>query len=265
MSARLTRIVFAFGLPVEELHHHRFQEALVHLPVSHDDARLRDQFLQPGGHPLHRLDAVVDKKGLPAPAHLANDRLPHGPLAEVEHLGTDGQAAGRRRFDHRQVADAGHRHLEGSGNGRRGEREDIHLCPELLEALLVADPEPLLLIDDDQPQVPELHVLLQQAVRADHHVQCAGGQVPKRGLDLSGRLKAGQQPHAGRERAEALRDAPHCQRIINHHHDLLGAQALHRSRRVVRERSDHLAKIIGADANVAVGNHQYLVARFTGH
>src|SRR2546430_105123 len=42
-------------------------------------------------------------------------------------------------------------------------------------------------------------------------------------------------------------------------------EAGHRSRRVVRERSDHIAKIIGADANVAVGNHQDLVARFTRH
>src|SRR5882672_1385807 len=42
-------------------------------------------------------------------------------------------------------------------------------------------------------------------------------------------------------------------------------EAGHRSRHVVRERGDHVAKIIWADTNVAVGNHHDLVARFTCH
>ena len=41
------------------------------------------------------------------------------------------------------------------------------------------------LVDDDQPQVLEAHVLLQQAVGADDHVDLAFGQLAEFGLDSS--------------------------------------------------------------------------------
>ena len=43
----------------------------------------------------------------------------------------------------------------------------------LLDALLVLHAEALLLVDDEQPEVLELHVVRQQPVRADHDVDRA--------------------------------------------------------------------------------------------
>ena len=59
---------------------------------------------------------------------------------------------------------------------------------------LVFDAEPLFLVDDDQPQVPELHVLLQQAVGAHHNVHGARGQPLQGVLDLFGGGEPAQQP-----------------------------------------------------------------------
>ena len=43
--------------------------------------------------------------------------------------------------------------------------------------LLVGDPEALLLVDDEETELLELHVLGQQPVRADDHVDAPVGQA----------------------------------------------------------------------------------------
>ena len=78
--------------------------------------------------------------------------------------------AGRRRVDDRQVSHAGHGHLQRPRNRRRGERQDVDLRAQLLEALLVLDAEPLFLVDDHQAEIAELHIFLQQAMGADDDV-----------------------------------------------------------------------------------------------
>ena len=47
------------------------------------------------------------------------------------------------------------------------------LCAQLLDLLLVLHAEALLLVDDEQPEVLELHVVGEQPVRADHDVDLA--------------------------------------------------------------------------------------------
>ena len=51
--------------------------------------------------------------------------------------------------------------------------------PQLLEPLLRRDPEPLLLVDHHEAEVPERHVLRQQPVGADHDVDRPGRPAPR--------------------------------------------------------------------------------------
>ena len=53
----------------------------------------------------------------------------------------------------------------------------IHGAAPLLQPLLLAHPETLLFVDDDQPQVPKDHIFGQQPVGADDDVHLALGQV----------------------------------------------------------------------------------------
>ena len=78
-----------------------------------------------------------------------------------------------RRVDRRHVADAGERHLQRSRDRRRRHGQHVHVRAHLLQPLLVRHAEPLLLVDDHQPQVLERDVGAQDAVRADHHVDGA--------------------------------------------------------------------------------------------
>ena len=62
-----------------------------------------------------------------------------------------------------QVADAGERQVERPRDRRRRQGQDVHLAPELLEPLLGGHAEALLLVDDDEPEVPEPDVLARAA------------------------------------------------------------------------------------------------------
>ena len=73
----------------------------------------------------------------------------------------------------RDVADAQQRQVQRPRDRRRRHRQHVDRRPQLLEPLLVLDAEALLLVDDDQAQVLELHVLRQQPVRADDDVDLA--------------------------------------------------------------------------------------------
>ena len=47
----------------------------------------------------------------------------------------------------------GQGHVEGPRDGRRRQGQDVDIGPEALDLLLVADAEPLLLVDDEKAEV----------------------------------------------------------------------------------------------------------------
>ena len=69
------------------------------------------------------------------------------------------------------------RHVQRPRNRRRRHRQHVDLLAHLLDALLVRDAEALLLVDDQQAEVAERHVLRQQPMGADDDVDLAGGEV----------------------------------------------------------------------------------------
>ena len=66
-------------------------------------------------------------------------------------------------------------HLQGARDGRRREADHVDLELEVAQQLLLAHAEALLLVDDDEAEVLGLHVGAEQPVRADEHVDLAGG------------------------------------------------------------------------------------------
>ena len=71
----------------------------------------------------------------------------------------------------RDVAQAQQRHVQRARDRRGRQRQHVDGLPQRLEPLLDLDAEPLLLVDDHQAQVVELHVGLHEAVRADDDVE----------------------------------------------------------------------------------------------
>ena len=125
------------------------------------------------GDELDVLHAVVHVEHLALAQQLAPDRLGDGAVVVLADVGEDRLAVLGRRVHEREVADAGERQLERARDRRGGEREHVDVGAQLLDALLVLHAEALLLVDDEQAEVLELHVVREQPVRADHDVDRA--------------------------------------------------------------------------------------------
>src|SRR5574337_4239 len=92
--------------------------------------------------------------------------------------------------------------MEGSRNRRSGERQDIDLPPELLQALLGSHPEAMLLIHNQQPQIPKMDIFLEQAVGPDHDIDGAITNAAQHVDLLLATAKTREHLNRGRKPAE---------------------------------------------------------------
>ena len=119
------------------------------------------------------MHAVVDEEDLPVAVQFAQDGVADQLGVEPGHAGFDGQPVLGRRLQVGDVAEAQQRHVQRSRDRRGRHRQHVDGLAQGLEPLLDLDAEPLLLVDDHQPQVLELHVVLGQPVGADDDVDRA--------------------------------------------------------------------------------------------
>ena len=145
------------------------------------------------------------KNAWPAALLLALDRPANELLVVGPDVGADRPAALGWRLDHRDVAKAGEAHLQRPGDRRRREREHVHLQLQLPQELLLAHPESLLLVHDQQAELGRADVSREQPVGADQQVDLPVGE-PRQGLADLGRL-AEPRHHLDLDR-ELLRAAP---------------------------------------------------------
>ncbi len=110
------------------------------------------------------------------------------------------------RVEDGHVAHLHEGHVQGPRDGGRGERQAVHGGLDLLQPLLVLHPEALLLVHHEQPEVPELHVLLDEPVRADGDVHVAGGDGRDGRLQLLRRAEAREHGDLHGKPGEAVRE-----------------------------------------------------------
>ena len=90
------------------------------------------------------------------------------------------------------------------GIGGRGQGQHVHLGPEGLEPFLLAHPEAVLLVDDDEAEPPEAHVVLEQAMRADDDVDPPFAELAGDLLAVAARTEARELLDAHRPFGEAV-------------------------------------------------------------
>ena len=177
---------------------------LVHLPVGHRHLGLRHQRADALGEVLDRLHPVVHEEGLAAAGPLALDRLLDQVLVVLAHVGLHRPPALGRGLDHRDVAQAGQRHLQRARDRGRAQREHVDPQAQLAQQLLLLDPEALLLVHDQQAEVAGPHVAGEQAVGADEHVDLALREALEHLALLGGRAEARDHLDVERVVAQAL-------------------------------------------------------------
>ena len=161
--------------------------------------------------PVDRLDPVVHEEGLPPTVRFPEQGVPDHVLVHLHDLGLDRIAPARRGLHDGHVPRPEKAHVEGSRDGRGGEREDVHVLDERADPLFLRHAEALLLVDHRQSQVLELDVLREKPVGPDDDVQLAapdllhhllllpGGPEPAQHVDPDGKIG-----EALRERGEVL-------------------------------------------------------------
>ena len=138
-------------LALHHLLHDGGKLLLPHLAVAHGDAGLGAQeLLEPGGHPVDALHPVVEEVDLAAPVQLPAAGVRQDAPVLFENVGLDGLAVPGRLLQGGHIPQAREGHVEGTGDGGRGEGQGVHLAGHLPELFLVADAEALLLVDDEE-------------------------------------------------------------------------------------------------------------------
>ena len=150
------------------------------------------------------VEARHDVEGLPAPVALAQQRLADEKRIEGRDEGADRKPVDRRRGDQREFAHAGQGELERARDRRGRERQHVDLGAQLLQALLVADAEMLLLVDDDEAEILELDGLAEQRMGADDDVDRAVREALLDLLHLGGGHEARGLGDVERQAAEAV-------------------------------------------------------------
>ena len=102
----------------------------------------------------------MHKKDLTTPGEFLQYRRADEVFIKAGHIGADGLAVHGRGFNHAQVAQAHHAHIERARDGRGRQRQDINLVAQAFDPFLMRYPEPMLFIDDDQAELLEPDVAL---------------------------------------------------------------------------------------------------------
>ncbi len=105
------------------------------------------------------------------------------------HIRLYGKAVLRRLLDGRHVPDTGKRHIQRAGYRRCRKRQHVHPAAEFLYMFFMIHPEALLLVNYQEPQIFERHVLLKQPVSAYDQVHGPALKVAEDLVRLGGRFK----------------------------------------------------------------------------
>ena len=187
-----------------EVEHELLQIAFTHLAVTDSDVCFGHEFADGLSRLFDGLYGVVDEVVLSATPDFPQAGFAHHGFVPLQNEGLHGQTLRGRRRNQGQIAQAAHGHVQGPGNGRRGQCENVDLGAQSLEFFLVADPETMLLVDHHQAQVLEPHFSLQQSLCGDDDVDGACVDAREGGLRFLVAAKARQALDPNRPIGESV-------------------------------------------------------------
>ena len=187
------------NLPVDESVHDLFQLPLFHLSVGKSHIGLRHQLCDHVGHLRNGLHPVVDIVDLSAAGKFPVDGFPDHLFIVFAHKRLNRDSFSGRLLENTHIADSDQTHMHRPWNRGSGEGKHVYRLFHLLDFFFVRHAETLFLVDNQQSQVLERHILGQDAVGADHNVHQPLFQI-RQGLFLLGSgPESAQQIHTHRK------------------------------------------------------------------
>ena len=96
---------------------------------------------------------------LSAASQLASYRLKYYEIVILKHIGLYRKSVPRGFVKHRYISYSAHSHVQRSRYRRSGQRQNVDIPRDLLDLLLLCNPETLFFIDYQQSEVVECYVL----------------------------------------------------------------------------------------------------------
>ena len=172
---------------------------LPHLPVGVGHNGLRRQSRNPVRYLLNICNPVVYIIHLSASGHLPSDGLPNHLLVVFHYIGLNRHSVYRRLFQNAHVPYSGQTHMQGPGNRRGSQRQDVHIFLQLLNLFFVGYAEALFLVNNQQSQVFKFQVLGKYPVGSDDNIHHALSQPLQGPLLLGRRAETAEHIHPHRE------------------------------------------------------------------
>ena len=120
---------------------------------------LRDELLELSRHIRNIVDSVVYIIDLSAAGEFSLDGLPHHLVIIFHHISLNRHTVLGRFLKHAHIPDPDQAHMQRSRDRCGSQRQHVNIFSQFLDLLLMCHAEPLLLIDDQKPQVLESHIL----------------------------------------------------------------------------------------------------------
>ncbi len=156
------------GAALDEAHHPVVDLVRGQFAVETDDAKIGRDRLHARQHGIEILDAGADQEALSVAPLLPHRRGGNRGVRQRSDFRCDRKPVSRWRRDDTQIPEPG----KAGGKGAR-DRRGAH--PERMDALgqsgelrLLGCAKMLLLVDDDEAKIVELHVLRGESLRSDH-------------------------------------------------------------------------------------------------
>jgi len=167
-----------------------------HLPMCDGEAGCGDKLLEDVAGASNGFDTIVQEEDLAAAGEFALDGFADEAVIAFDELGGDGDAIFRGSVNGAHVARAGERGVQGAGDGRSGEGEDIGERAQFFEGFFMADAEALFFVNDDEAKIMERDIGGEKAVGADDNINFAGGECGDSLFLLAGMNEAGEDGDA---------------------------------------------------------------------
>ena len=159
---------------------------LLHLSMRIGYCHFRHQLLDMGRNLCDILHSVVYIVHLSLTGNLTLNSLSYHLVIIFHHIGLDRHSFLRRFLQHTHIADSDQAHMKRSRNRSRRQRQYIHIFLQLFDLFLMLYPEPLLFVNDQEPQILKFHIIAQYTMSTDDDIHQSSFCISRR-LFLLGR------------------------------------------------------------------------------
>ncbi len=180
-----------------------------HPAMGRQDRQFRERLGERGCQGFEGRDPRHDDEALAIARFLAQQGRAEGRDVVGRHQGSDRSTAGRGRRHDAEVLQPDKRRLQGARNGRCRQGQDVDPLAEVAQPRLLGRAEPLLLVDDHEPEIRERDALGRDRMGADHDAKAAVGEAGPDAIGLGRWGQAGQVADRDAEFGEAPREGLH--------------------------------------------------------